>query len=138
MMALLFSALGTIVPFGSVQAATLWSQTYGGSNNDRAYSLVETSDGGYAIAGTTESVLFKQDDFWLVKTDADGTISWSQTYGGSEYDAAFSLVEANDGGYALTGYSGYDVWLVPAGHPVYVRLAWILRAVGCRAPVPAH
>jgi hypothetical protein len=58
MVALLFLALVFTVSFGTVQAAAMWAQTYGGFNNDRAYSLVATSDGGYAIAGATEAVLF--------------------------------------------------------------------------------
>jgi hypothetical protein len=58
MVALLFLALVFAACFGTVQATTMWAQTYGGSNNDKAYSLVATSDGGYAIAGATEAVLF--------------------------------------------------------------------------------
>jgi hypothetical protein len=52
---------------GSVGASSeLWSQTYGGESYEKAYSLVESSDGGFALAGT------KNNDFWLAKTDAQG------------------------------------------------------------------
>jgi hypothetical protein len=77
----------------------LWSRTYGGANNDRALQVVDTSDGGYALAGDTVG------DFWLVKTDASGIAQWSQTYGGTEYDHASAVVQTIDGGYALTGFT---------------------------------
>jgi len=50
----------------------MWSQTYGGAENDYANSVVQTSDGGYAIAGYTKSFGAGNHDFWLVKTDAQG------------------------------------------------------------------
>jgi len=88
-----------------------WNQTYGGSLT----SLVVASDGGYAMAGSTESIGAGEDDFWLVKTDAYGNVEWNQTYGGPEDDIASSLVVTSDGGYALAGrtFSVYsDFWLV--------------------------
>ena len=58
---------------GSVGASSeMWSQTYGGTRSDAAYSLIETSDGGFAIAGYTESFGAGGYDFWLAKTDANG------------------------------------------------------------------
>ena len=82
---------------------TYFSQTYGGSNNDGARSIVHTTDGGYALAGTTSSFGASDDDFWLVKTDANGAHVWNQTYGGPERDYAYSVVQTVDGGYALAG-----------------------------------
>jgi hypothetical protein len=96
----------------------MWNQTYGGIGYNQAYSLVETSDGGYAVAGYTNSYGPDDDDFWLVKTDGFGNMEWNRTYGGADHEFAFSLVEASEGGYALTGYTdsfgagGYDFWLV--------------------------
>ena len=59
----------------SVDAESLvWSKTYGGVDDDEAYSLVATSDGGYAIAGETKSFGAGINDFWLVKTDAYGNM----------------------------------------------------------------
>ena len=95
-----------------------WNQTYGGTGNDYAYSVVETSDGGYAIAGYTDSFGAGNNDFWLVKTDATGTQEWNQTYGGTGYDVCFSLIQTSDNGFALAGYTdsvstgGYDFWMV--------------------------
>ena len=95
-----------------------WSRTYGGKSNDHAYSLVQTSDGGYALAGRTYSFDVGQGDFWLVKTDAEGNMEWSRTYGGKNVDIAHSLVEVSGDGYALAGYTSSlsdgsdDFWLV--------------------------
>jgi hypothetical protein len=107
----------------SVKAdVTMWTQTYGGPRNDRGSSLVETSNGDYVIAGTTQSVLFRQDDLWLIKTDAHGTMLWDQTYGGPEYDEVSSLTTTSDYGYAVAGYSGIDFWLVKID--AYGNMEW--------------
>jgi hypothetical protein len=80
-----------------------WNQTYGGPDNDIAFSLVATSDGGYAIAGLSYSFDAGKSDFWLVKTDAVGNMQWNKTYGGPGDDQATSLVATSDGGYAVVG-----------------------------------
>ena len=95
-----------------------WNRTYGGESYEDAYSLVETSDGGFAIAGCTRSFGAGFEDFWLVKTDEYGNLEWNRTYGGEEWERARSLIETSDGGFALAGYTdsfgaeGYDFWLV--------------------------
>jgi len=100
--------------FGNME----WNQTYGGTIWDQAYSLVETSDGGYALAGRTNSFGAGSYDCWLVKIDANGNMQWNQTYGGERWDEAYSLVESPDGGFALAGRTNsfgagnYDFWLV--------------------------
>ena len=96
----------------------LWNRTYGGVSEDRAYALVQTTDGGYALTGPTYSFGVGNGDGWLVKTDASGYHLWNRTYGGSGVDWFYSVIIASDGGYALTGpTSSYgagssDVWLV--------------------------
>ena len=52
----------------------MWNQTYGGASFDGAYALVETSDGGFALTGETDSFGAGDTDFWLVKTDENGII----------------------------------------------------------------
>jgi hypothetical protein len=91
----------SLVPLAG--ASTIWSQTYGGSGTDCAHSLVATSNGGYALAGSTSSSGAGQDDFWLVKIDESGNVEWNQTYGGKSFDYAYSLAATSDGGYALAG-----------------------------------
>jgi hypothetical protein len=83
----------------------LWTKTYGGTNNEIAESLAQTSDGGYILAGYTQSLGDWRGDFWLVKTDSNGNKLWSQTYGGSGYDRAESVIQTTDGGYAFAGHT---------------------------------
>ena len=98
--------------------SVMWYETYGGTRNDVASSLVETSDGGYAIIGYTESFGAVEYDFLLVKTDGYGYIEWNQTYGGAELDFGLSIVATADGGYALAGSTNSfgadnsDFWLI--------------------------
>ena len=104
----------------SVEASSeLWGQKYGGGAIDSAEDIVQTSDGGYAIAGFTGSFGAELFDFWLIKTDASGNMIWNQRYGEEGIDAANSLVETSDGGYALAGRTKSfgageydDLWLV--------------------------
>ena len=97
-----------------------WNQTYGGPRADNGFSMVETGDGGYALAGSTRSFGAGGQNGWLVKTDVDGNMEWNQTYGGPNNDNLFSVVETGDGGYALAGFTlsygavGEDFWLVKA------------------------
>ena len=65
--------------------------------------MVQTSDGGYAIAGYTTLVWCWRNDAWLVKTDASGNMQWNKTYGGTGTDEALYLVQTSDGGYAIAG-----------------------------------
>lgn len=96
----------------------LWNKTYGGLIGDVATDLVQTVDGGYALVGRTLSFGAGGWDFRLVKTDPDGTIEWSRTYGGIDDDLPWALVQTSDGGYAMsgdtnsTGAGNWDYWLV--------------------------
>jgi hypothetical protein len=95
-----------------------WNKTYGGAETDWIHSLIITYDGGFAFIGETNSFGAGSRDFWLVKTDSNGNIEWSRTYGGAKQDYGQSLVQTLDGGYALAGNTesfgaeGYDVWLI--------------------------
>ena len=98
-----------------------WNQTYGGAGDDRAHTLIKADDGGYVLAGTTRSYGAGNFDFWVVKTDANGTMQWNQTYGKTTYEYGYSIVKTFDEGYAIAGFTGYtdsiegekyDFWLV--------------------------
>jgi hypothetical protein len=115
---ILFFVLISLPLVGSVGASsTMWTQTYGGTASDSAEAMIQTSDGGYAIAGYTDSFGAGYSDFWLIKTDAYGNVEWNKTYGGESPDHAYALIETPDGGFALAGYitslaGEYDFWLV--------------------------
>ena len=70
---------------GLVRAATVttFSQTYGGPNDEQANAVIQTSDGGYALAGWTDSYGNGNINFWLVKTISSGSQNWTQAYGNS-------------------------------------------------------
>lgn len=97
---------------------SLWSRTYGGSSNEECQAVMQTSDGGFALAGHTWSPGTEDWDFLLVRTDENGDSLWSRTYGGSGYDQCFAAQETAGGGFVLAGYTesfgagGEDVWLV--------------------------
>jgi uncharacterized delta-60 repeat protein len=82
---------------------TLWTHKYGGSGGDRAYSVQQTSDGGYIVAGYTYSFGAGNGDYYLVKTNSQGDTLWTRTYGGIYYDYACSIQQTTDGGYIVVG-----------------------------------
>jgi hypothetical protein len=84
---------------------SLWSHIYGGSGWETCNSVQQTSDGGYILAGYTDSYGAGYDDFWVVKTDANGDTLWTRTYGGDNMDACQALEQTSDGGYILAGFS---------------------------------
>jgi len=96
----------------------LWNRTFGGVQEDYAYSMVQTPDNGFALAGATYSFGAGGADFWLVKTDSLGSVQWNKIYGGTANDEAHSITRTSDGGYAILGTTdsfgagGSDFWLV--------------------------
>jgi len=82
-----------------------WSRTVGGNNPDYAYSIIQTTDGGYAVAGRTQSFGAGNQDMYIVKLDGSGTLQWSRTVGGTGEDGASSIIQTTDGGYAVAGYT---------------------------------
>jgi len=98
---------------------TLWTRTYGGTGTDQGFSVQQTTDGGYIVAGYTTSYGAGSWDAYLIKTDALGNTLWTQTYGTDTYDYVRSVQQTTDGGYILAGFTQsygaagyYDVWLI--------------------------
>ncbi|MFX0182023.1 MAG: hypothetical protein ACFE95_02980 [Candidatus Hodarchaeota archaeon] len=105
-----------------------WNKTYGGTKVDGASSLVQTADGGFSLAGSTQSYGQGKSDLWLVKTDRNGVMQWNLTYGGTEHDSAQVHTQTVDGGFALVGsthsFEGGDIWLVKTGVPSKIAPGW--------------
>ncbi|UCG04109.1 MAG: hypothetical protein JSW11_08995 [Candidatus Heimdallarchaeota archaeon] len=95
-----------------------WNQTYGGLNDESASAVIQVADGGFLIAGSTESYGAGDKDVWLVKTYANGTVKWNQTIGGSERDGSSSVIQTTNGDFLIVGYTesygagDYDMWLL--------------------------
>ncbi len=82
---------------------TLWTRTYGGTNDDYGYSVQQTSDSGYIVAGFTYSFGAGLDDMYLIKTNSSGDTLWTRTYGGTSYEEGNSVQQTSDGGYIVAG-----------------------------------
>lgn len=84
---------------------TLWTRTFGGTVLDYGQSIVQTQQGGYAVAGYTNSFGNGNFDYYLVKCTAAGDTLFSMTFGGSGVEEANGLAATADGGFALAGFS---------------------------------
>lgn len=96
---------------------TLWTKTYGGNHIDRAYSLIQLSDGNYLIGGFTRLIGDEFPQGWLICTDQDGDTLWTQTFGGEWDDMIMDCEETTVGEIIITGYTDVqlddaDLWLV--------------------------
>jgi hypothetical protein len=80
-----------------------WTKTIGGPGDEMGSSLIQTSDGGYVIAGTTVSFSAGEADIYVIKLDANGNLQWTKTIGGPSDEIGVSLIQTSDGGYAITG-----------------------------------
>ncbi|MDO6676548.1 hypothetical protein Q4517_13450 [Tenacibaculum sp. 1_MG-2023] len=91
-------------------------KTLGGSVNESGRSVINTIDGGYIVAGFTQSIDGDiettkntiQYDFWVLKFDTNDNLQWQKTYGGSKDDKAFKIIQTNDSGFAIVGYGKSD------------------------------
>ena len=99
----------------------VWDKMFGGPRNDIGYSIQQTDDGGYIIAGSTESFGAGSQDAWLIKTDVDGNEVWNRTFGGQHNDWARSVQQTNDGGYILTG----SMYSYNAAH--LSQMVWLIK-----------
>ena len=104
-----------IVSVSLAQAPAIqWQKCYGGTNSDQSFSVHQTSDGGYIIGGVSRSsdgdltYHYGSDvynDYWLVKTDADGMLQWQKVYGGTQIERLKYVIQTYDGGYLMVGWT---------------------------------
>lgn len=116
--------------------AILWEKSFGYGGHDHAYSVIETNDGGFFMTGflditasegegsTVRSNRHGIGEFWCHKLDSNGNIEWRNYFGGTNNDRSYDAVQANDGGYVVTGFSEsndfdisnsngfYDYWVI--------------------------
>ncbi|MEM6842462.1 MAG: hypothetical protein AAF632_09580 [Bacteroidota bacterium] len=98
------------------QGNKLWDKTIGGPDDDSLGDVVETSDGGFLVGGTSKGLSIggektqsnhtsNSDKFWIVKIDANSNKLWDKVYGGEGVDFLSKIVKTQDGNYLLAGYS---------------------------------
>ena len=125
----------TPTPTPPSPGSLIWQKCLGGSNRDYAYSISPTDDGGYIVAGGTDSSdgdvsgNHGNYDVWVVKLNSAGEILWQKCLGGTGEDCANSISPTNDGGYIVAGYTyssdgdvsgnhgDRDVWVVKLAEP---------------------
>ena len=96
----------------------VWDRTFGGTSEDWANSIIQTKDRGYMVAGWTSSMGAGKTDVWIIKLNKRGDLVWDRTFGGSEDDEAHSIIQTEDGGYAVAGWTeskgagNADVWVI--------------------------
>ena len=111
-------ALSITIFCATISHADEWAKAYGGSDEDFTFSIQETTTGEYITAGYTYSFGAGDSDAWVVKLNSDGTISWQNSYGGSDYDWAYAINEISGPGYIAAGYTesfgagGADAWVL--------------------------
>ena len=120
-----------------------WNKLIGGSNWDKAFSIKQTTEGGYVVAGYSSSTTSGDvtgsnhggTDYWIVKLDGTGNISWNRLIGGSGSDFPYSVIQTTDGGYIVAGFTnssfngdvtsgnhsgGNDYWIIKLGSNGYL------------------
>lgn len=118
------------------QPTIQWQKALGGSKEEEAYSIGKTSDGGYVVAGYTRSNngnvtgMHGKQDMWVVKLNANGTLAWQKTLGGSDEDVARSIQQTSDGGYIVVGITKSNDGDVSGNHGAYDGWAVKLSSIG--------
>lgn len=109
---------------------TLWSKTFGGIGSEVGHSVQQTTDGGYIIAGYTTGFGAGAPDVYLVRTDVNGNMLWTKTFGGTNSDDGYSVRQTSDGGYIIVGFTysfgagNNDVYLIKTdttGNPLWTK-----------------
>lgn len=101
--------------------ATQFCVAVGGAGSDGGQSIVQTSDGGYAVAGSTGSFGQGSSDVYVVKVDASGTVQWTRTVGQAVTEVSYSIVQTSDGGYVVGGTYN-DGWFLNDANAYIIKL----------------
>jgi len=93
------------IPIYMLVSQALFAKTFGGPDSDGPYSIIQTSDGGYALVGWTRSFGAGAEDLLVLKLTSSGDLEWAKTFGGDTTDLLGSIIQTSDGGYAVAGYT---------------------------------
>jgi hypothetical protein len=113
-----------------------WQKSFGGSDEDHPTAIQPTADGGFIVAGYTESydgdvsANNGESDYWVIKLDASGNLTWEKNFGGSSYDSPWDIRQTADGGYVVTGGSSSNDGDVSGNHTgdyYYPYDFWVIR-----------
>jgi hypothetical protein len=90
----------------------VWARSYGGERNDIGHGVTTARDGGFLLVGYTNSYGSGQNDIYLVRTDAEGGVVWTQLIGDAGDDRAMMAAPLTGGGFAIAGYAsgGDEYW----------------------------
>jgi hypothetical protein len=115
----------------------LWEKSFGYAGHDHSYSVIETNDGGFFMTGFLDITASEGEgstvrnnrhgigEFWCHKLDANGNIEWRNYFGGTNNDRSFDVVQANDGGFVVTGFSESNDFDVSNSHGSYDY--WVIK-----------
>jgi hypothetical protein len=115
---ILLASAGTHPALGAISRHNTWARTYGGAGVEQAYSVHQTSDGGFIVAGSTSSSGAGGNDAWLVKLNPSGQIIWQKAYGTVGDDFSVGAQQTSDGGFIVSAFTG------PSG---FAGSAWIFK-----------
>ncbi len=87
---------------------TLWTKTFGGEGEDYGWAVRQTGDGGFIIAGYSDSFGNGGNDVYLIRTDSEGTTLWTKTFGGEGDEFGWDIRQAADGGFIIAAQSDSD------------------------------
>ena len=96
--------IGAFLSANLLLSQGLFARTYGRPGEERAYSVISTPDGGYAVAGYAWSSMGQFFDFLVLKLSSAGELQWAKTIGGTDCDYAYYIDQTSDGGYFVTGW----------------------------------
>ena len=96
------------------QGEILWSKTFGDSLDQSTGSeVLQTADEGYVVVGRKTNILSSRTNIWLVKTDSEGDTLWTKNFGDNQNSSkGYSIKQAKDSGYIITGNTGGDILLI--------------------------
>jgi len=110
-----------------------WQKAFGGSDEDWANDVKQTSDGGYVVigkAGSSDGDVIDNhgvQDYWVIKLTSTGDVEWKKTYGGNSTDVGEEICQTNDGGYVMVGTGRYNTAGDITGHHGGLYDFWVAK-----------